>query len=365
MGRPVPRQVRRAGRAAAAVAASARGGAPAPCGRRPKRRTPRVPASGFVAGPDALLDCRAVRRPFATVSVDVDPVDLHLVGYGVSGLPPDALVYERALPRLLERFAAHGVRATLFVVGRDAARAAPVLRAAVAAGHEIASHSFSHPLALASLPPAALADELSNSKRALEDASGQAVVGFRSPNFDMNDATLSALAAAGYRYDASGYPTPVLTLARLVLAAKGGNPAGVLRLRLWPFTLRRDPHRMTAARGGLFQFPVTVTRGARWPVYHTLRYGQSDAGFERTLDALAARGETLSYPLHAVDALGLAEDRVDGRLARHPGMGVPLARKLDLLDRTLAAIAARFDPAPFAARLARDEAAVFSLGGSR
>jgi peptidoglycan/xylan/chitin deacetylase (PgdA/CDA1 family) len=62
-----------------------------------------------------------VSRPSATVSVDVDPVDLHLVGYGFPGLPPDPLVYTAALPRLLEAFARHGIRATLFMVGRDAA----------------------------------------------------------------------------------------------------------------------------------------------------------------------------------------------------------------------------------------------------
>src|SRR5262249_26960584 len=77
----------------------------------------------------------------ATVSVDVDPVDLHLIGYGYSGLPPDPLVSRRALPRLLEIFGRCGVRATLFVVGRDAPEQRAALAAAAASGHEIASHS--------------------------------------------------------------------------------------------------------------------------------------------------------------------------------------------------------------------------------
>lgn len=296
------------------------------------------------------------RRP-ATVSVDVDPVDLHLVGYGVRGAPPDPLVYERALPRLLERFAAHGVRATLFVVGRDAAAQSAALRAAARGGHEIASHSMTHPLALASLPAARQAEELDGARRALEQAAGEEVAGFRAPNFDLDGAALANLARAGYRYDASGYPTPVLAAARMVLALKGGDPLGVLRLRLLPFTWRREPHRIATAGGALAEFPVTVAGPLRLPVYHTLRYGGSDPAFAATLDRLARDGRSLSYVLHAVDALGLEEDGVDRRLARHPGMDRPLAAKLELLDRTLAAIAARFECVTYRTRLDRGEPA--------
>ena len=78
---------------------------------------------------------------------------------------------------------------------------------------------------------------------------------------------------------------------------------------------------------------------------------RSDGGFERTLDGFTRRSEDLSYPLHAVDALGMAEDHVDARLAPHPGLNRPLAAKLALLERTLRAIVARFDSRTFRDRL--------------
>lgn len=294
------------------------------------------------------------RRP-ATVSVDVDPVDLHLIGYGVHGLSPDDLVYEKALPRLMERFAAHGVKATLFVVARDAAAQSATIRSAANAGHEIASHSWSHALGLSRVPESVLERELGESKRALEAASGAPVVGFRAPNFDLDDAALAGLARRGYRYDASGYPTPLLAAARLVLALKGGRPLEVLKLRMLPITWRRAPFRLPTSGGELVEFPVTVAGPLRMPVYHTLRYGASDAAFAATLDGVVARGESLSYVLHAVDALGLAEDGVDQRFAPHPGMNRPLSEKLALLDRTLAAIAKRFECVTYATRVERGE----------
>lgn len=291
-------------------------------------------------------------RPPATVSVDVDAVDLHLVGYGHRGLPPDPLVYTAAMPRLLEVFARVGVSATFFIVGRDAVRHPATVGEVAASGHEVASHSLTHPFAFSRLPDDLMRRELEESRHALERASGRTVRGFRSPNFDVDARALAAIAAAGYRYDASGYPTPMLIPARLLLALKSRSAGALTRLRAWPFTFRREPHAIAANGGRLFEFPVTVTPGLRFPVYHTARYVLRRRRFEGILDGLARRGESLSYPLHAVDALGLAEDAVDPRLAPHPGMELPLDQKLALLEESLTAIVRRFEPKTFEARLA-------------
>lgn len=290
-------------------------------------------------------------RPLATVSVDVDSVDLHLVGYGITGLPPDPSVYTIALPRLLERFERHGIRATFFIVARDAAQQTQAIASIIAAGHEVASHSFSHPLGLECLDEVRLEQEIAGSRRALEHATGAEVIGFRAPNFDLGRRVMHALARAGYRYDASGFPTPLLLPARLLLAMKSHDPATVLRLRSWPISLTRNPHPLTNGAAGLIEFPTSVTPWARFPVYHTARYFTSGARFLRTIEGFALRGECFSYPLHAVDALGLAEDQIDPRLGRHPGMEYSLVRKFELLDESLAEIKRCFEVATFRDRL--------------
>lgn len=290
-------------------------------------------------------------RPVATISIDVDPVDLHLVGYGWTGLPPDPLAYTVALPRLAAAFARHGVRATFFCVGRDAAANAAALRALAGAGHEIASHTWSHPLGFASLPADRQRAELADSRQALAGASGFDVVGFRSPNFDMDDGVVPRLAEAGFRYDASAYPTLLLVPARMVLALKSRDPFRVLSMRPWPFTWNRQPYRWRANGSEIREFPVATTPGLRMPVYHTMRWVTSERSFETAVDGFARRGEHLSYVLHAVDALGQSEDGVDRRLAKHPGMDRPLDAKLAVLDRTIATIASRFDVRTYAEQL--------------
>jgi peptidoglycan/xylan/chitin deacetylase (PgdA/CDA1 family) len=287
-------------------------------------------------------------RPAATVSVDVDPLDAHLAGYGVLDAPPDRLAYDRAVPRLLERFAERGVRATFFWVARDAASHAQRLREVAAAGHEVASHTVSHSERWRLAGRDEVARELRDSKHRLEDAAGAPVVGFRSPGWHGPPVLAEELRAAGYRYDASVFPSPLLGAAgALIWLRSAGRRRTALGASQW--FAGRAPRRDAS---GLLEFPVSVTRILRLPIYHTLRYGLGEARFLRALDRFAAEGHALSYPLHAIDALGLVEDSVDARLAHHPGMGAPLARKLELVRSTLAAVNERFAPATFAERAA-------------
>ena len=82
--------------------------------------------------------------PYAIFSCDLDTVDRHLQGYGIEDLPACDRIYRTAVPRLLELFAELGVPGVLFVIARDAASERALWRQAVAAGHEIASHSLTH-----------------------------------------------------------------------------------------------------------------------------------------------------------------------------------------------------------------------------
>jgi peptidoglycan/xylan/chitin deacetylase (PgdA/CDA1 family) len=50
-------------------------------------------------------------------------------------------------PRILELLAAHHARATFFVIGENAARHPELIRSIAAAGHEVAHHTHTHPLA--------------------------------------------------------------------------------------------------------------------------------------------------------------------------------------------------------------------------
>ena len=190
------------------------------------------------------------------------------------------------------------------------------------------------------------------SKAIIEDATGNEVIGFRSPNWDIDRRLLHRLAAAGFTYDASTIPSPLLPALRFAIAARSRRPGLALRLQLAPLSLRPGPRTYPSEPRPITEFPISVTRLTRLPIYHTMRAMIGDDDLARHLDGLRGRGLGLDYAIHAVDVLGLTEDAVDPRMARHPGMTEPLATKLALVERTLAAIASRFETVPYRDRLA-------------
>lgn len=124
--------------------------------------------------------------------------------------------YEHALPLLRER----GLRATFFLtagfIERDPAVRVrveklasppeplswPQAREMAAAGMEIAAHTYSHPN-LAQLGPGELHNELTRTRRLMEDRLGRSVAGFAYPYGKRRHYTpevVAAVRAAGYQY---------------------------------------------------------------------------------------------------------------------------------------------------------------------
>ena len=84
-------------------------------------------------------------------------------------------------PRILALLAAHGARATFFVIGKNAAAHPELIRAISAAGHEVAHHTHTHPLAMFwCASPARVAMELDAGLEALRKA-GVKPARFRPP----------------------------------------------------------------------------------------------------------------------------------------------------------------------------------------
>ena len=170
----------------------------------------------------------------------------------------------RNMEALLELFERHRVKCTFFVLGWVAERDPDLVREMAAAGHEIASHGWSH-RPVWDLDPARFLDEVKRSKQLLEELSGAPVLGYRAPTFSITKKTLWALGAlreAGYGYDSSIFP---------VIHDRYGIPdapleihrheAGIWEIPMSVMELWR--YRLPVAGGGYFRlYPYAVTRRA-------------------------------------------------------------------------------------------------------
>ncbi|HPV83043.1 MAG TPA: polysaccharide deacetylase family protein [Nitrospira sp.] len=94
---------------------------------------------------------------------------------------------------------------TLFTTGQVARSQPDLVREMAAQGHEIGCHSDQHENVY-TLTRSGFLHNLLRAKDSLETAGGQRVVGFRAPNFSIDDRTSWAypvLAEAGFTYDSS------------------------------------------------------------------------------------------------------------------------------------------------------------------
>ena len=128
-----------------------------------------------------------------------------------------------------------GAHATWFCLGDHARRHPGLLKRIVAAGHTIGLHGLTHRPAC-DMTRGDWQDSLRDGKALLEDLTGQAVVGYRAPEWSLRGPAADwwrDLPELGFRYDSSRAPLALI-----------GDPA-------WP----RRPHLLTA---GLWELPPPV-----------------------------------------------------------------------------------------------------------
>jgi peptidoglycan-N-acetylglucosamine deacetylase len=225
-------------------------------------------------------------------------------------------------------FAQLRVRATFFVIGREAALSPRTLRAAADAGHEMASHSYAHDYALSRRTREEIAQDLALAERAIEDACGSRPRGFRAPGYTLSDALLDAVRERGYAYDSSLLPSP------LYYAAKAAA-IGLYALRrrrsqsilggVGQLLAPRRAHR----RRGVRELPVATLPLLRVPVI-----GSSVLPLPWLARPAFAHGH-LNLELHGIDVLDVT-DVPAPIAAAQPGLSLRAPEKLRRLSTLLA-----------------------------
>ena len=227
---------------------------------------------------------------------------------------------EGSMERIFALFESRGVRATFFTLGCVAERYPQLIRAMVDGGHEVASHGWEHRRA-STQTPAEFQEDISRTRKLLEDIGGEAVKGYRAASFSIgsnNTWAWNELAEAGYRYSSSVVPVnhdhygmpdaprfafsvangslleiPVSTLP---LAGRNINCGGGGWFRLYPYCFSRWALRRInehEQRAGLFYFhpweidhqqPRQAALGWKTRFRHYLNLERMQPRLERLLD---------------------------------------------------------------------------------
>lgn len=115
---------------------------------------------------------------------------------------------EKNTLKVLELFDQYNVKATFFTLSWVAERYPKLIHDIVQSGHELASHGMDHQRVTQQTPDQFQSD-ITESKKRLEDISGQEVQGYRAASYSITKETywaLEILQDAGYQYSSSIYP---------------------------------------------------------------------------------------------------------------------------------------------------------------
>ncbi|WP_300667736.1 DUF3473 domain-containing protein [Desulfoluna sp.] len=100
------------------------------------------------------------------------------------------------------RSGVYQIKATFFVLGWLAERYPRLVSEIHARGHEVASHGYNHRM-VPLCSDNELFEDLSSSRKCLEDILGKQVKGYRAPSFSIEPRLIGMLKRCGYHYDSS------------------------------------------------------------------------------------------------------------------------------------------------------------------
>ena len=171
--------------------------------------------------------------------------------------------YEKNTLKTLDLLDQLDTKATFFVLGWIAEQNPKLIREIVSRGHEIASRGFYH-RSLKNLTDEEFREDLRRTNRALEDAGGQKVIGYRSAeklNYEKDSWIFDVLAEENFVYDASFLPVRKDEKAqRFTRQIQAGEKI------IWefPYSTRNFGVGLLPISGGNYfrQFPYTMMRKA-------------------------------------------------------------------------------------------------------
>lgn len=291
----------------------------------------------------------------AGISVDLDNEWSYLKTHQASGWELFPSYFELLIPRLLSLFDEINLRATFFIVGKDAAleKNKEALRLIGKSAHDVGNHSFLHQHLNPSCSKEEIRKDLLRAEERIEQATGKKPSGFRAPGYSWNRRLVEVLGEEGYLYDASPLPTYIGPLARTYYFWKSelsggerkerrrlfGNPKdGLLSLRpfLWELSGEKK----------VVEIPVTTFPFLKVPFHMSYLLFLSNVSESLMLAYLNAALSLCrltaiepSFLFHSLDFLDCEEVP---ELRFFPGMNIWHRRKIKLFRKVVKVLSGYF-----------------------
>ncbi len=295
-------------------------------------------------------------RAIASISLDLDNQWSYMKTHGDSGWESFPSYLETVIPIILDALDKRQLKITFFIVGQDASldKNADVLRLITQKGHEVGNHSFNHEPWLHLYSKDQLKQEILEAEKNILRVTGEKPVGFRGPGFTWSHDLIEVLADAGYKYDASTFPTYLGPLAGLYyfwqsnLTQKEKKERKVL---FGSFKEGRRPNKpyywQTMSGAQLLEIPVTTIPIIKTPFHlsyliYLSRFSETlmHSYLQMAVSLCRLTRTSPSFLLHPLDFLG---SDLAPALSFFPGMNLGSERKIMLFHKVTNALSMHFE----------------------
>ena len=299
----------------------------------------------------------------ACISIDVDTLSSIYKGQGCTRPGGYTFIeFRTGMENMAAFFGRYGIKTTMFMVGNDFKYKGNLghIRDIHKSGHEIANHSMSHQQGFRWLSAADKEKEINDMGEICRQTTGHKPVGFRSPGWNVDDATIPVLKKLGYQYESSLFPTflmPLMKFAHWRSMSKQPKPNRTT-MGMWKYMFAPLRPYVTSSqslarkdRGGqdiLIEFPISVTPILRIPFFATLLLFTGE-GFYKTLYKQIRRWNLpVHFQMHLSDfadySLPELADQMPGGSGTYvpQALSTPLEDKLNLFARMIETIGADY-----------------------
>ena len=284
-----------------------------------------------------------MKNKYVSFHVDLDSPRKLLEFWGHDDIHVDLdSFYDVAMERALSLFKSCGVPVTFFCVGEEIAKsvkARELIREAFFAGHEIANHTYSHPLGLANFDRTNIRLEIEQCSNIIREITGENPVGFRSPGYSIDDSTLDILEELSFQYDSSAFCSllnPFLNY-YYKLFRKGSNhqeafASNFYRIPHGPYYPSRNNWKAKGTSREIVEIPIPRTRVLNLPFYNNFHL--SLGGFLRKLTIFSMSQPYIVYLFHLIEFVDL-NDGIPTELRIHPNVKMEIKEKLKAMQDTI------------------------------
>ncbi len=276
-----------------------------------------------------------MKKATGIIQVDLDGMRVLLENRNYKdSVREDSIFNREAIYKFLTLFDTYGVKATFFVIGRDLLNDAKkkMVKEIAERGHEIANHSMNHNVNFRNLTSKEKEQEIRDAEEIIGDTVGVRPIGFRAPNFDIDETTLEILEARGYIYDSSILPVYLFSNKNI----HGFSPLSPYHPS--PENIWKKGHR------GIIEIPVSTVPIIRVPYHSSFvtaahNFNMGPLVFYTGLFLTKLMRLPLNYVFHVVELADFNDDR---RLSYFQGLRIPLKKRYEMISSILKNITGSF-----------------------